>query len=112
MDTLHLRDLAEEHLSRAAASSTGRSAHTVVGGAEHRLRHTVLALVAGRSLGEHMGPGEATLVVLRGTVELHAGAETQTGQEADLIVIPPVRHDLLAVTDAVVLLTVAVDLGP
>lgn len=108
METIRLIDLVDSQLERAVAASAGRSAHTVHGGQEHHLRQTLIALAGGRSLGEHESPGEATLQVLRGTVRLHAGEETWEGQEGDMVLIPPRRHDLEAVTDAAVLLTVAV----
>lgn len=80
---------------------------TVFAGREHDLRQTVIALAAGHSLGEHDSPGEATLQVLTGDVRLAAGGEVWEGATGDHLVIPPHRHDLQAVTDAVVLLTVA-----
>ena len=46
---------------------------TVFGGREHDLRQTLIALVGGRSLGEHEAPGEATLQVVSGAVRLTAG---------------------------------------
>ncbi|WP_316932039.1 cupin domain-containing protein [Nocardioides marmotae] len=101
-----LGPLVEEHLALARSAEAGRSSHTTYGGQEHRLRQTLIALAAGRSLGEHEAPGEATLQVLRGSVRLHAGTETWEGQEGDLLIVPSVRHDLEAVTDAAVLLTV------
>ena len=107
METISLDDLADEHLEQARSASAGRSAHTVHGGHDHRLRQTLIALAAGRRLGEHESPGEATLQVLRGTVRLHAGDDTWDGGAGDFVLIPPVRHDLEAVEDAVVLLTVA-----
>jgi quercetin dioxygenase-like cupin family protein len=67
----------------------------------------LIALAADRSLAEHESPGEATLQVLQGTVRLAAGAESWEGGAGDFLVIPPMRHDLTALTDAVVLLTVA-----
>jgi quercetin dioxygenase-like cupin family protein len=45
--------------------------------------------------------------VLSGEVRLSAGEESWSGTAGDYLVIPPVRHDLQAVGDAVVLLTVA-----
>ncbi|MGB0101656.1 MAG: LuxR family transcriptional regulator, partial [Nocardioides sp.] len=68
MDGTSLTQLAEEHLAAAHDHGSGRSAVTVHGGREHHLRQTLIALVGGRSLGEHDSPGEATLQVLHGRV--------------------------------------------
>ncbi|GAB2779181.1 cupin domain-containing protein [Streptomyces chlorus] len=107
MQKLSLDVLAREHLERAAAASTGRSASTVYGGHEHTLRQTLLALTSGTSLAEHENPGEATLLVLRGRVRLTSGDTAWEGQAGDLLVIPPARHALEALEDAAALLTVA-----
>lgn len=102
-----LTALAEEHLEKARAASSGRSAVTVYGGREHDLRQTLIALSADCVLGEHESPGEATLQVLTGRVRLHASGSQTDAIEGDHLVIPPARHDLQALTDAVFLLTVA-----
>lgn len=107
MESTSLHALADDHLSRAAAASSGRSAHTVYGGHEHALRQTLVALAAGRALDDHQSPGEATLQVVRGRVTVSAGGGTWEGTAGDFLVIPPDRHDLQAVEDSVVLLTVA-----
>lgn len=107
MITTSLARLGEEQLDKARAASSGRAAVTVHGGRDHDLRQTLIALAEGRSLGEHEAPGEATLQVLVGRVRLHAGEEAWEGSVGDHVVIPPARHDLAALTDAVVLLTVA-----
>lgn len=107
MKTVSLVRLGEEQLDQARSASSGRSAVTVHGGHEHDLRQTLIALAEGRALGEHASPGEATLQVVAGQVRLTAGEETWTGGVGDHLVIPPTRHDLEAITDAVVLLTVA-----
>ena len=107
--TVVLDELVEEHLEKARSAPAGRSATTLHGGRTHRLRQTLIALAADRSLGEHESPGEATLQVLRGRVRLHAGATTWTGVAGELVVIPPERHDLEADEDSAVLLTVVVD---
>jgi quercetin dioxygenase-like cupin family protein len=107
MNSTSLDALIDEHLATAREHSAGRSAHTVYGGQGHALRQTMIALVAGRRLGEHESPGEATLQVLRGKVRLHAGQDTWNGGAGDHVVIPPARHDLEALEDSAVLLTVA-----
>ncbi|WP_129305345.1 cupin domain-containing protein [Streptomyces sp. L2] len=107
MRKLSLDAQAREHLERAAAASTGRSATTVYGGHEHTLRQTLLALTAGTELSEHENPGEATVLVLRGRVRLTSGDTSWDGRSGDLIAVPPARHSLLAVEDAAILLTVA-----
>lgn len=105
MDPIALTDVADEQLAAARTSSAGRSARTIYGGPG--LRQTVLALASGRALGEHESPGEATLQVLAGTVRLSAGDDSWQGTAGDHLVIPPLRHDLAAIDDSVVLLTVA-----
>jgi len=107
MQKLSLDALAREHLERAAATSSGRSATTVFGGHEHTLRQTLLALTAGTSLAGTVVLGEATLLVLRGRVRLSSGDTEWEGRSGDLLVIPPARHGLQALEDAAVVLTVA-----
>jgi quercetin dioxygenase-like cupin family protein len=82
----------------------------VHGGHDHRLRQTLLALAAGQGLAEHESPGEATLQVLQGRVRVTAGEDVWEGGTGDHLVLPPARHDLVAVEDAAVLLTVSVEL--
>ena len=106
MESVSLTDLASEKLAEARTSHSGRAAHTIHGGHTHELRQTVLALLAGHDLSEHQSPGEATLQVLQGHVRLTAGEDAWDGKSGDYVVIPSVRHALLAVEDSVVILTV------
>ena len=89
MDALSMTTLAGEQLIAAHASSAGRSARTIHGGHEKALRQTVLALLAGRALGEHESPGEATLQVLAGRVRLSAGDCSREAATGEYLVIPP-----------------------
>jgi quercetin dioxygenase-like cupin family protein len=109
MDALSLTALAEEQVAVARASSAGRSARTIHGGQTHALHQTVLALAAGRALGEHESPGEATLQVLAGRVRLSAGGDSWEAAKGDYLIIPPARHDLAAIDDSAVLLSVVTD---
>ncbi|MEU3267136.1 cupin [Streptomyces bacillaris] len=102
-----LNALVEEHLTAAHASAHGRSAHLLI--QEPPLRQTVIALTSGSALDEHNAPPAASLLVLRGTVRLTAAsgdAELPTGT---LHPIPQERHGLVALQDAVVLLTAVND---
>lgn len=112
MNKVSLTALAREHLETARASRNGRSAHTVYGGHEHALRQTLIAMAAGTGLDEHESPGEATLQVLVGRVQLTNGEVHWDGSAGDHIVIPQSRHGLRAVEDAAVLLTVSKPVGP
>jgi quercetin dioxygenase-like cupin family protein len=104
---LSLDAVGREELEHAKGESSGRSSSTVFGGHEQVLRHTVIALREGSSLTEHNSPGEATIIVLSGHVRLTAGSNSWDGQKGDLLVIPPERHSLEALKDAVVVLTTA-----
>lgn len=105
MQKFSLDALAREQLERARATESARSSATVFGGHEHAMRQTLVALLAGASLSDHENPGEATLHVLTGRVELSVGDDRWEGRAGDLIVIPESRHGLLAHEDSAVLLT-------
>ena len=108
MDKLSLQAKARELAHKASESSAGRAADTVFGGHEKRMRQTVVALREGAEMAEHESPGEATLLVIRGRVRLSAGDVSWEPRTGDLLVIPNSRHDLVALEDSAVLLTVAV----
>ena len=93
-------------LAHARDAPSGRSARTLHGGHEHRLRQTVIALRAGEQLAEHASPGEATVQVLHGRITLRAGDVFWNGSVGDLLIVPDRSHSLEAVEDSAVLLTV------
>lgn len=107
MHTTSLTTTATEQLDAARAASSGRAARTIFGGHEHSLRQTLIALVADSELAEHESPGEATLQVVLGRVRLAAGEDGVDLGTGDHATIPDARHSLLALEDAVVLLTVS-----
>lgn len=107
MEPLDLTALAAEHLAAARAASNGRSSAKIVGGHTTLLRMNLIALKEGASLQDHESPGEATLLVLEGRIEFRAGEESVTLVTGNLLEIPPMRHGLTALADAVVVLSVA-----
>ena len=107
MEKFSLDALVREHLKQAGSTPHGRSSTTVYGGHEHMLRQTLVALTAGNSMAEHESPGEATVLVLRGRVRLATNETFWEGRDGDMLVVPPARHRLEALTDAAILLTVA-----
>lgn len=109
MEQISLTQRATDQLAVAREASNGRSSHSLYGDRAHLLRHMLMALTAGTSLGEHASPGEATLQVLQGSVTLTGVGQSWDLTAGEFVAIPPERHDLTAVTDAVVLLTVAKD---
>lgn len=107
VENIDLEAVATEQLALAHEANSGRHAVTLFGDHEHDLRQTVIAIVAGNRLNDHDSPGEATLQVLRGDVTLTVGEQGQDMSAGHYLTIPPVRHGLTAITDCVVLLTVA-----
>ncbi|MCU1425393.1 MAG: cupin protein [Microbacteriaceae bacterium] len=106
MQKVSLTALARQELKSALDASSGRSASTIYGGHERRLRQTVIALRAGESLSEHQNPGEATLQVLIGRVTLRSGEIFWNGSPGDVMILPEGMHSVDAEADSVVLLTV------
>lgn len=106
MDAVSLSAVADEQLAAARSGRAGRAAQTIYGGRDHALRQTVLALAAGHGLDDHESPGEATLLVLRGRIRLGTATAAAEAGAGDYLVIPAERHNVAALEDSVVLLTV------
>ncbi|MGH3384781.1 MAG: cupin domain-containing protein [Nocardioidaceae bacterium] len=106
MTEMTLHRLGDEQLERARQSSNGRASTTVHRG--RRLRQTLLALTAGTRLAEHQSPGDATVLCLRGHVVINVGERSIDVPESTLVDVPAQRHDLVAVEDSLVILTVGV----
>ncbi|WP_430867060.1 cupin domain-containing protein [Demequina aurantiaca] len=107
MATVNLLEIATTNITVAQQQGSGRHSQTVYGGREHDLRQTLICLTEGHGLNEHSSPGEATVQVLVGAIDITAGEETVRLAAGDYYVIAPVRHSVAAATDAAFLLTVA-----
>jgi quercetin dioxygenase-like cupin family protein len=100
-----LADLAGRLLDTAREHASQRAAETINSGPS--MRATVIALAAGAELAEHESPPAATLQVISGQARLHTAGQEWLLHDGEVVAIPPERHALSAITDAVVLLTVA-----
>lgn len=100
-----LTALARQHLKMAATASSGRSSQTLIGGRDHFLHQTMIALLDGKMLNEHANPGNATVHVLHGRVRLDAASDSWEGATGHLMEVPDAAHSLTALEDAVILLT-------
>jgi len=92
-------------LNDARGSTNGLA--TLMGARSRSLRQVILAMRAEALLPDHENPGDATLQVLTGEVELGTSSGTSTVrlQEGALEVIPLERHYLRAITDCAVIIT-------
>ncbi len=95
-----------ELLQQAETLAAGRAARTLTPHAGADLKQTLLALRAGRTLGEHPSPGPATLQVLEGAMTLRSGDDVVAISAGGWVALPRERHDLEADRDTVALLTV------
>jgi quercetin dioxygenase-like cupin family protein len=94
-----------ELLVDARGHDTRRAARTLVTGLAQRA--TLIAMAEGADLAEHDAPPAATLQVISGQVRLHTRDRDWVLGPHQLAAVPRQRHGLTAITDAVVLLTVA-----
>jgi quercetin dioxygenase-like cupin family protein len=109
MSPIDLHSLAQTLIDEARTHHSGRQASSFHGAPGGSLTQIVLALVKGRSLSEHENPGQATLQVIVGRVTLATSERTYALDAGDFMVIPHQRHDLVAVEDSAVVLTVVME---
>jgi len=107
MQSTKLTDLIEEQIILAGQGDTsGRSAKTLHGGRGRALRQTLVVMLAGHRMDEHVSPGEATVLVLGGTLKVHTAEHQIELGEGDFLIVPPDRHSVDALEDSAFLLTV------
>ena len=104
-----LTALSSKLLGQARAHSSRRAAATMTSGPV--MRATLIALAQDAELAEHDAPPAATLQTVTGQVVLQAGSREWRVGPGDLVSVPQVRHRVIAETDSVILLTVALH-GP
>lgn len=90
--------------AQAATAKTGRAAKTFV--KEGRLRVTLIALRKGTVLSAHTVPGEVSIAVTRGAIELGTAGETVQAKRGAVIVLQAgVTHDVRALRDSGLVIT-------
>lgn len=97
---------ADELFASAATSRAGRATRVFRAVPGGQLSQVMMALMTGKELSEHENPGEALLHVLRGRVSMVAGADSWELGAGAHMVIPQRRHSVVALEEAVFLLTV------
>lgn len=98
---------AEDIARKAAASSAGRTAETLL--KEGALRLTLVGLKDGVTLDEHVAPGPVTIHTLKGAVQVTAGDETVAVPAGNLVAIEAnLRHSVKGNGDSAFLLTLHV----
>lgn len=107
MDVVSIDALADAQLAEAQAAESGRGATTVHGRTGARLRQTLIALDADRVLGEHQSPGDASVLCLRGKIQIRTSSGRIDLSAGELVAVPAQRHDVLAIEPSVLILTVA-----
>lgn len=91
---------------RAAAAGSGRAAKTLV--KEGRLRATLMAVKRGTLIKQHQVEGPVSIQCLRGNVAIDAGGdETELTAGGLLVLDKKVPHDLKAMRDSTVLITLS-----
>lgn len=107
MQLTNFTDLIEEQITLAGQGDTsGRSAKTLHGGKGKALRQTLVVMLAGHRMDEHVSPGEATLLVLGGSLKVHTAEQQIELVEGEFLIMPADRHSVDALEDSAFLLTV------
>ena len=106
----HLTDAGDALLATARESATGRAASTLF--TSPVLRAVLIALREGGALAEHNAPPAATLQCLSGRARLWAADREWFLDPGGYAAVPPERHGVDALTDCVLLLTVAAGRAP
>lgn len=107
MEPISLTNEAVKLLDAARRKSSGRSASTIYGDREHRLKQTLIAMRSGEEMAEHTSPGEATLHVVSGRIVLRTPNAHWEIRVGEFMPIPDVVHSVEVPEDSVFLLTVA-----
>ena len=108
MESTDLTSLIKQQIVLAGQGGTsGRSARTLHGGQGHALRQTLVVMLAGHRMDEHLSPGEATVMILAGALKVHTADRQIELGEGDFLIVPSDRHSVDALEDTAFILTVS-----
>ncbi|WP_052869015.1 MULTISPECIES: cupin [Streptomyces] len=98
-----LTALARQQLDDAKADPHGRSARLFLH--DGPLRQTVIALIGGASLDEHVSPPAGSVQILHGHVQITTGDGKQDMIAGQVAPVPREKHGVTAVENSALLLT-------
>ena len=105
MHKIALDSIAKEQLEMARGAEAARHSETLLGGHDLAMRQTLIAVAQGADMSEHVNPGQATVYVLEGEIEVRAGSDSEQVGAGEFLVIPNESHSVTALADSVFLLT-------
>jgi quercetin dioxygenase-like cupin family protein len=106
---IDLDGMVDELLGTATEQRAGRAARTLTPGTGSRLKQTLIALLSGRQLDDHVAPGQATIQVLRGSLTLEWEGHERRLEEGGWAEIPSEMHRVVAEGDSAALVTTVTD---
>lgn len=104
---LELEPAGDELLGTAREQASGRAARSLTPGADAALKQTLVAIIDGNELDEHVAPGAATLQVLRGGFAVTWDGGTLEVSAGEWAILPTQLHEIQARGDTVALVTTA-----
>ena len=105
MNVTSITQAAEELLTNAKSDPKGVAVFRLYGGSGLQLRQTMVGIAATKELERHPNPGEATIQVLYGVVNLLWDGGGVGLQQGEWVAAPAGDHSIQGVQDAVVLVT-------
>lgn len=105
MNPVMVDEIRAELKTKAQAAPAGRAARKLAGGPDTTMTQTLVVLCAGAELAEHENPGEATVLILEGSLDVGFGGQTLSGSAGMLMIVPAQKHNVIATVDTVFLIT-------
>jgi quercetin dioxygenase-like cupin family protein len=106
---LALEAAADELLREASELSSGRAARTLTPGAGAPMKQTLVAITRGHEMSDHVGPGSATIQVLRGALTVTWDGDHLEVADGQWAILPTQLHRVRADADTVAIVTAAPD---